>query len=415
LHDLEGAFQTFNQVSEQLAGAYRVLENRVARLNEELTAARSERLQQLAEKERLANRLERLLTALPAGVVVLDGNGVVQETNPAACTILGVQLENRIWDEIADEIFTRGGDDGHDITVSSGKRINLSVSPLGSEPGHIILIHDVTEKRALQERLDRHRHLSAMGEMTASLAHQIRTPLASALLYAGNLNREGLEGEDRSRFTDKLISRLRYLENMVNDMLVFARGGKLHVERVALDGLVAELIQLLEQPFKSQGAEFKITDNVPAIAFPGNREALLGALQNLAINAMQAGESVRVSLSIATDDKNLILTMQDNGPGIEAPIRERIFEPFFTTRSNGTGLGLAVVRAVVLAHHGDIQLDSLPGQGTAFRIYIPLRDTAELLPSGSQQRGYGSNPPLTECQDEPNGTSSGSTQESEVA
>ncbi len=244
--ELEDAFAVFSEVSNELVASYRVLETRVASLSQELAEARDERRLELKEKERLAGRLGLLLDALPGGVVVLDANGHVQECNPAARGLLGEPLHGALWREVVQRVFAPRPDDGHDISLRSGQRVNIATCSLGEEPGQVLLIKDVTETRWLQEQLAQLRRLSAMGEMAASLAHQIRTPLASALLYAGNLGRVDLEPDARQRFGDKLRGVLGHLEKLVKDMLAFARKGNFEVEDVSMSELESALVQMLE-------------------------------------------------------------------------------------------------------------------------------------------------------------------------
>ncbi|HQU15089.1 MAG: hypothetical protein B7Z66_05325 [Chromatiales bacterium 21-64-14] len=376
---LTDAFYTFNEMSLQLAASYRELETRVAELSQELAAARSERLQQLAEKERLADRLARLLEALPGAVIVLDGSGRVQECNPAARELLETPLVGEPWPELARRTFVPQPGSGHELRLRDGRQVTVSVRPLAAEPGQILLLQDVTEHRALEEQLSRHQRLSAMGEMAASLAHQIRTPLASALLYASNLARGAALGEaERGRFAERIVARLKHLERMVNDMLQFARGGHFGIEEISVDGLLAAVQQHLEPQLQAAGARLALENATRCACLHGSRDALIGALHNLATNALQATpHQARLRLVVRQESSGyLIFEFSDNGPGIPEEIRERIFEPFFTTRSDGTGLGLAVVHAVVRAHHGDLSVVTTPGQGATFLIRLPMAEAA---------------------------------------
>ncbi|GAB6039992.1 sensor histidine kinase [Endothiovibrio diazotrophicus] len=382
---LEDAFNVFNEMSLSLEASYRDLENQVARLHEALAVANSERLRELAEKEQLANRLERLLEALPAGVLVLDGDGVVRECNPAAVDLLGKPLLGERWREVTLRAFERSGGNGDEIVLQDGRRVSVSVRSLGSEPGQIVLLKDVTETRALQEMVARQQRLTAMGEVAAGLAHQIRTPLASALLYISNLGRPNLDAAGRARFAERIRDRLRHMERMVNDMLVFARGGSTDSEAVALDGLLADLAQTLEPQLAAVGGGIEVDQRVAGVTLHGNREALLGALINLGANAIQAvGEGVRLRVDVRLEGAGFVaVRVADNGPGIGEDIRETVFEPFFTTRPDGTGLGLAVVRNVVEAHHGRIELEQpQAGEGACFAIRLPTGERRQALLSG---------------------------------
>ncbi len=378
--ELEDAFNVFNRMSLQLESSYRDLEQQVAGLAAELAAARSERLRQLAEKERLANRLSRLLETLPGGVIVLDAQGIVQECNPVALTLLGEPLLGQLWRAVMQRACSAEyGVDDSEIKLRNGRQVTLSARALGTEPGHILLLTDVTEHRALQNLVNRQQRLSAMGEMAASLAHQIRTPLATALLYLSHLNRPQQTDAARLRVTEKIRARLRHLEGMVNDMLVFARGGGSGaVEKVGIDGVLADVRQTLEPQLQILQGELRIDNAVSGAVVNGSRAALAGALLNLASNALQAcGNAARLCITVRTPRPGqLTLSVSDNGPGIPAAVIDRIFEPFFTTRPDGTGLGLAVVRAVAEAHHGSVWVESPPGQGACFGLRLPCQSTA---------------------------------------
>ncbi len=388
---LEQAFGVFNQISAQLTTAYHALEERTALLNAELAAARSERLQQLTEKERLASRLETLLNALPAAVVVLDGSGCIAECNPVARDFLGEPLVGQRWAKVFDRAFVPRLVEHQELSLRDGRRVYMSQSTLGVEPGRILLFKDVTETRVLQERLDHHQRLSAMGEMTASLAHQIRTPLAVALLYSEQLLNPNHAPQEVGRYAEKIRSRLGHLESLVNDMLLFARAGSGgDVEPLAVGSLLHEFSQAMETYVSTGQCALTIVDETHDALLHGYQQALLSALQNLATNAMQAcGEKTQLVLTArsAVDDQGcsqVLLALSDNGPGVPAEVRERIFEPFFTTRSDGTGLGLAVVQSIVHAHHGSVQLESVPGKGSTFTLRLPVISAPEAMASGTQ-------------------------------
>lgn len=382
--DLHEAFHVFSEISERLTESYRVLEERVAVLTQELAAARSERLQQLAEKERLANRLQQLLDALPGAVVVLDGNDVIQDFNPGAVELLGEALLGEKWIDVAKKSVSSLSSDGYYATMCDGRQVGISSRELGSEPGRILLLKDDTEIRSLQEMLNRHQRLSAMGEMVARLAHQIRTPLASAMLYVSHMSKPQCDARTQSHYADKVLIGLRQLERMVNDMLVFARGGEFTSETVSIDELLDDLRQILEPQLQQCSGHISIANNEPGKLVAGSRDMLLGALLNLATNAMQAcGKGVDLKIEISSSDVDSIeIRISDNGPGINEEMQKRIFEPFFTTRSGGTGLGLAVVRAVIQGHQGEVQVRSDPDQGATFSLKLPVLQSNSALASG---------------------------------
>lgn len=375
--ELEQAFSLFNEVSAQLTGVYHELQQQVERLTGELAVANVELRRQLLEKEALSQRLSHLLSAMPAGVVVLDQQGAIIELNPAARELLGESLMGRAWAEIAARVLAQTVVPHEwDLAPVSGavpRRVSMSSSPLDAAGGQVLLIHDMTEAYAMQRELQRHQRLSAMGEMAAGLAHQLRTPLATALLYASHLKKLDLPENERVRFADKVLARLRHLEHLIQDMLSFVKGEGAGQDVVRMSSVLVDLQQVMEPQMIERGLSFSIKDDSRDATVLGSRKALTGALLNLLENAMQAcPDGGRVSLkSEVGGDGHVSIAVVDNGKGIEAATQERLFEPFYTTRTDGTGLGLAIVRGVAEAHRGTIQVKSAPGRGSEFILRLP--------------------------------------------
>ena len=328
----------------------------------------------LAEKEQLAARLESLLKGLPAGVVVLDGTGTIQQANAAAEALLGAPLEGLRWRDVIERSFASRPQAGCDLKLADGRLVSLATCPLEGEPGQILLLNDVTETRALQERASRDQRLMSMGRMVASLAHQIRTPLSSALLYASHMKRPGLEEERRIQLAEKILGRIRHLEQLLNDMLLFAHGGLGGGEQLTATELLQALREAVEIQLRAHGTRLILDDKSRGQMVRCNRELLLSALQNLVTNAIQAmgdGGIITLGAHLQNEDR-LVISVADNGPGIPPQLQQKIFEPFVTTRGSGTGLGLAVARSVAQLHRGDLEMESVVGEGTLFRMHLPV-------------------------------------------
>ena len=138
---------------------------------------------EVSSLRRQASRLENLLQVMPAGVIVIDGKGVVRQANDLAKALLGEPLEEQIWRSIIARSFNPRADDGHEVSLVDGRRVKLSITPLEDEPGQLIVITDLTETRRLQASVSHMQRLSSLGKMVASLAHQIRTPLSLSLIH----------------------------------------------------------------------------------------------------------------------------------------------------------------------------------------------------------------------------------------
>ena len=370
---LTDAFQLFNELSKNLSDSYQELQKQVATLTEELASARNERLNTLIEKEKLADRLQHILAALPAAVIVLNGENQVVDCNAIAVNYLGEPLIGQNWSEVVQRSLIPVFDIPHERQLMNGKRVSITQNALDNEAGQIILLSDVSELRSLQDMVNQQKHLSAMGEMVASMAHQVRTPLSTAILYASQMNKPAVTDKCRIKFSSKILERLHYLERQVNDMLIFAKEGRMAMDVFSLEQFLLRISENMNDMAETRGLEFKIINKAQVDTMLGNEDALLGAMMNLLNNSVEAlvGEGRITMLVKQTDQVSLKIQIQDNGPGIDENTRRRLFEPFYTTKVKGTGLGLAVVDSVIRAHSGSVQCESKKGSGARFTMLLP--------------------------------------------
>ncbi|GAL33177.1 flagellar sensor histidine kinase FleS [Vibrio maritimus] len=326
--------------------------------------------------ESQVERYQQVIEAMPAGVILLDTQGVVREANPEAHRILEIPLVGQKWFHLIQVVFDPKEDDGHEVSLRNGRKVRLAIS--ASSTGQLILITDLTETRLLQSRVSDLQRLSSLGRMVASLAHQVRTPLSSAMLYASNLAAPNLPQVTRERFQVKLVDRLHDLEKQVNDMLLFAKGGDNKVIKpFTIGDLVAEYQPMVETTLKSNQIDYCLEVEQEQTPLLGNVNALASALSNLVLNAVQiAGKGSQVDVFFRPVNNELKISVQDSGPGVPKELQQKIMEPFFTTRSQGTGLGLAVVQMVCRAHEGRLELISEEDDGACFTMCLPLAKTA---------------------------------------
>lgn len=331
--------------------------------------------------------LGEIFDEIPSGLILLDNRGRIARANRAAVRLLDKPLEGESWMSVIQRAFCLRPDDGHEVSLKNGRRVQISTQPLKCQPGQLVQITDLTETRRLQEQLSHMERLSALGKMAASLAHQIRTPLAAAMLYGANLANKTLSVEARATFQKKLMDRLRDLEGQVSDVLLFARkDDQQMVSPLEMTSLLADLERASEAMLMQGGATLTLDLGEPPMLLLANRSALSSAINNLLANAIQAG-ATRLLLSAHQEAEALVLRVVDNGKGMSQALLSRIFEPFYTTRSQGTGLGLAVVKSVVQAHQGHIDVASVEGEGTCFTLRFPKYQHTESMADGRQVMG----------------------------
>jgi two-component system sensor histidine kinase FlrB len=369
---LEELFTTFNQVSVDLGSRYRELETRVAQLNSELAASHSARLQELTEKEQLAAKLGSLMDTLPGGVLVLNSNGYVLEETLSAQRILGQSAMNLNWKEILkstnrDQLMLNG-----EFSLENGVRVCISSSSYGESGEIVILLTDVSENYRLRKQIDREERLSELGEISARLAHQIRTPLSTAILYLSHLPTEP-ESIKSLPIAKKILDRLRQIESLTDGMLSYIRGEGRTLSEFPLEQIFEEVKDANTIQVEKFGGELQLDiPNTPCPYF-GDREAIFNSLSNLVDNSVKAARfNPCICLSLSIQGSFYLLTVQDNGPGISESIREHIFDPFYSNRSGGTGIGLAVVHSAIKAGGGEIAIRTARDGGALIEILLPL-------------------------------------------
>jgi two-component system sensor histidine kinase FlrB len=319
------------------------------------------------------DRLIQLLEIMPAGVVVISHLGLVEQCNPAAVSLLCDQLLGRQWREVVAECFAPQADDGHEISLKDGRRVSIATRALLGNQGQLVLLTNLTETRLLQGQLAHSKRLNEMGKMMASLAHQIRTPLSAALLYTGNLTREDLSAPKRQKFANKVKIRLHNIEQQISDMLVLARGENKLTDTISVSMLFQRLEDGLDVPLAQYDADCDLFSNGIEKTLLCNPEMLTGALLNLVINGLQAsGDNPYIKIEAQMISEWLVISVIDNGSGMDTPSLKKAQEPFYTTKSHGTGLGLSVAQVVAKAHNGRFEMVSELGEGTVAAFWLPV-------------------------------------------
>lgn len=328
---------------------------------------------ELQELRQQRQQLNHIIEVMPAGVIILDGNGIVIQVNQLASQFLEEPILGQAWFNVIQQSFKPREDDWHEVSLNDGRRVKLDIMPLKDKPGQLILITDLTETRLLQDKLAQMKRLSSLGHMVSTLAHQIRTPLSAAMLYGANLSSEQLSIQSRGNFQTKLMARLHDLEQQVNDMLLFAKSGnKQVVQALSVNELVKDTLTSMDAQISASKTDVTLTLCASDCVLLGNKSALTGALQNLIHNSIDIIKTnIKIKIATYCQHDQVYISVSDNGPGIAHQVADKLFEPFVTAREKGTGLGLAVVKSVAKAHQGDVTLLKNKDVGAHFVINIP--------------------------------------------
>ncbi|MBU3724013.1 MAG: hypothetical protein FGM18_00700 [Burkholderiaceae bacterium] len=352
---LEEAFRLFLQASQDLEEQQKVLQNQVDRLSNDLAIANQ--------------RLAALLGALPAGVLLIE-EGVVRDLNPAARALLPDLVEGIPWQIPTAWSATPVQGEYQTSCDSTGRTVQLKEVTIGDRK--ILQIQDITESLAQHAETQRQSKLASMGQMAASIAHQLRTPLATATLYAGHLADPLLPQERQGEMADKLRRQLTSLEKLTTRMLQFVRQRPQRAESV----LINELLDEAEQAIAPQCERYGVPLNVSLQGEPSlvtvERDAIVSALVAVLENALQISPKGSViQMQTTIEASRVRIQIDDQGPGIEDSMLNSMFEPFTTSRVNGTGLGLSIARNAIEAHRGEISATNRPEGGARFTLTLP--------------------------------------------
>jgi two-component system, NtrC family, sensor histidine kinase HydH len=267
-----------------------------------------------------------------------------------------------------------GGITGFLSQQERARRAQLEETAQGLEESYRQLQNQSELIIRIEEQLRRAERLSALGELSAILAHEIRNPLASIRGTAEILMEDQTSAASRGEFLGILVKESDRLNHVVEDFLKMARPEPMSKKPCDINEELRNMITLLS----AQARQSKVSLELKASALPpfaGDGEKLRQAFLNIILNAIQAsppGGVVSVATSQDREEGRIEIRFSDQGPGISAEASRNIFEPFFTTKGSGTGLGLPITKKIIEGHNGSIEVQSEPGQGATFRVRLPV-------------------------------------------
>jgi signal transduction histidine kinase len=351
---------------------------------------------------------ESLVRGMASAVLVFDREGRLAVLNPAAEALLGADRAHAVglwYDQLftghprltellegclrrgeshSREVITLPGADGR--TLHLGAMISpvlpaAHATPGGPADGALCLLADLTEIKALRERVGLKENLAALGEMSAGIAHEFRNSLATIQGYARLIGREGGGGGSAGEDAEAILREIAGMRKIVDDFLRFARPAALDLGEVDLRSLVQELVGDLRSDPAGTAAEVTVEGGFPRIV--ADETLLRQALQNLLRNAAEAvapesggppGTAHRIVVRGAVaPDGGVRIEVEDDGPGIPDDVLPRLFAPFFTTKEKGTGLGLALVQKAAVVHDGRVEVRRGARGGACFALILPAR------------------------------------------
>jgi PAS domain S-box-containing protein len=394
---LDQVFQWFNDNVAKLEGAYKDLGVKFDKISKELEEKNQRLEASFRETERVENQLRSVLESLDSSVVMIDTDERITLFNRSAERIYAMKPEDALGKTYA-EAFKNLADShfplietlrhnrnllGHEKywkIGGGGKPIGYTTSVVKNREGEILgaveISTDLTNIKQMQNQMQHAKTLAALGEMAATVAHEIRNPLAGIGGFAGLLERD-LEGDDpRRALVKKIVQGVSSLNKIVSNLLVYTRHMELNLQRVDFVEWMEEILNYAEIEISKEGKDIAIARDYrfEKMEVRIDPEKFQQVFLNLIFNAIQSIEGKgNITIRADLDDSDFLrVAILDDGKGIPKDIMDKIFNPFFTTKEQGTGLGLAIVQRIVGLHGGTISVASEAGE-TRFEIRIDTR------------------------------------------
>ena len=356
-----------------------------------------------------------LVLGMRNGVLAVTRDGRVAIMNEVACRILDIPLQDNGLGRACAAVLASQPDIVRILSAAfdlshlpnraelrlkpSGKVIGYTLSHIldenGQPEGAALFFKDLTLVEQAEERGRLRDRLAALGEMAAAIAHEVKNPLAGIEIMAGLLRRRIPDNADAQSLVGDIISEAKVANNIVVEVLEFVRPIRLQVEQTSIAQVLHDAVAMAERKVSRGGVHvtLDIREQLPLIK--ADHHQLCQLFGNLLTNGLEAlngtgAITVAARQGVAyqepvespagrAPDTTVVVDVADDGPGLPADVAERVFNPFFTTKPQGSGLGLAIVRKIVDAHNGQIDLTTAPGQGTRFRVTLPLNSGEQWL------------------------------------
>ena len=345
-----------------------------------------EKLRAIAEDRavRMETYNENILQSVPSGVVSIDSLFKIRSMNQAAEKILGISAGDAIKKDCAavfdepflsiiggNKIINRGE---YPYVTRGGRHIWLGVTTsqlmnaVNESIGFILIFTDLTDVRALQVQVELKKRFAQLWEMSAGIAHEIRNPMSVIACYARLLDKKA-EARDKTAVKG-ILTEIKNIDEIISEFLAFAKPTDLNKAALNLQGLIEETVATVIGDNPKIKISIKFGNPLSVM---GDEILLRQAFTNLftnAVDAMPDGGNLDIGLNGLSEGVEIII--RDSGCGIPEREKQKIFLPFYTTKQKGIGLGLAIVQKVIVSHSGSIEVESREGEGSKFRIILPL-------------------------------------------
>jgi len=422
IESLITAYNNFNQIIEKFQNTFLALQSKVDLLTKQLETKNRELEKKYIEGETIKKFLNSILDNIYNGVIAIDQRGLITHFNKAAEQITGFHKEDFLgknYKAFDNSKNTESRSALYTLTTlkesfhrqkniitsdKQEKRIEFNTTLLRNNEQQIIgvveTINDISEIKVLQDRISHVETLAALGEMSASVAHEIRNPLAGITGFAGLLDRQIPDEDPKKPLIKSVLSGTTKLNGIITNLLTLTRPQQLKLQEVFFVDFINDVVNYFRENFVLEDKKMAINLELdqPQTKITVDVHLFQQVLLNLLKNAYDAiskkGKiTIKTKTSIFKPDSAILeddeisemmrlfsdleIEISDNGAGMTDDVAAKIFNPFFTTKNEGNGLGLAICKKIIQLHKGDIHVTSKVGKGTTFMINLPLYEQPE--------------------------------------
>ena len=354
---------------------------------------------------------ESVISSMASGIIVLDGKGRVEKSNPVALKMIGClddDLNGKVLTEFLEEDVAENlmkiedleGVKRNEVTLihQDGQRrvveyMTVARREDGSELGKGIIINlkDVTEYRKIQSEMEKMNRFSTIAEIASAVAHEVRNPLAGIMTMSQAIDEQMAEDDNKKEYIGRIIRQVDRLNVILTDFFTYARPPKPQKKKIPLKSIVDEIRPFMQNKMVKCGIELheEYPDDVPDVMVDPNQ--IQQVLLNLMLNSIYAIKSngiIDIKAEYLGEEregfgsekfpwlrafqKYVVLYFKDSGCGMQEEVVDRVFEPFFTTKHDGTGLGMAIVFRILKENNAGIQVESRESKGTTFTLFFSV-------------------------------------------
>jgi signal transduction histidine kinase len=372
---LNEAFENFTEASKSLETYYDKLSQKVQYLTHELEKKNEQLNRAILEVGESKDYLQTVLQSIGEVIIVLDRDEKITMINKAAEDLLCLDPYTVRGMNFSDVDMKIESVKSGSKLLAHGRQFDIILSRSevadseGAIRGYVVLIKDITRIKDLERQHERNQRLISMGEMAATIVHEIRSPLCSVELFSNMLTKD-LEGTNHSEMATGISNGIKSLNNILTNMLFFAKPQKPSFINISLSDAVNESLKMLAPLIEVRGitVEASINDEI----VHGDIELLKQVFTNVILNAVQSMPGGgRLSITMGKDGDYATVSVIDEGEGVDTEIMEKIFDPFFSTKDKGTGLGLAIAHKIMQSHEGFIKASRNEDRGSTFCVSLP--------------------------------------------